>query len=176
MQEGDSTDGKAPATFSFSFGKPVAPGEPGLGELGDTGSSGSRIAKFEIADGKLRLDVGEGRQVEYDLALEEGTGEYHDPFPTLTMFRRWLNAAVTILAIAVPIALAILGVATGQTLETTFYMTLFGLIISTMLLSSRPKRTWFSDLLTNQLTAMIRRSQQSSATNRDAGPAKDPPV
>src|SRR5687767_4088248 len=98
---GVPSDGKdASHSFSFSLGRPPS-GEPGGGEPDEGGSS--QTARFEFANGRLRLDVGEGKQVEYDLALEESSGQYHDPFPALTTLGNWFNAALTILAIAVPI-------------------------------------------------------------------------
>ena len=193
--EGDRTsrsteprDDENPSTldFSFSFGLPASHDDPRLEELLEEakrsaaaspdriGSASRQIASLEFADGKLRVGVGEGRPVEYELGLNDPGIQYRDPFPELTMLRQWFNRVVTLLAIAIPVTLAILGIATGQTLETVFYMTIFGLIISTMLISSfRPRRTWLSDLLSDYLSGMARRQR---ATRTGPSRPQDPPL
>lgn len=100
-----------------------------------------------------------------------------DPFPQLTALRQWFNRAITFLAAAIPVAMVVLGVAGGQTFETIFYMTIFGLIISMMLISSfRPKRTWLSEVLTDYLSATVRRSKGAASSSPRTSPVEPPDV
>ena len=172
--------------FSFSFGRPASPEDPRLQELLEQakrqaaaspdgiGSASRQVASVELADGKLRVGMGEGQPVEYDLGLDDAGIQYRDPFPALTTLRQWFSTAVTLLAIAIPVTIVILGIISGQTFETIFYMTIFGLIISTMLLSSvRPRQTWLGDLVSDYVTRMARRPR---ATQAGPNRPQDPPT
>jgi hypothetical protein len=140
------------------------------------GSAAREIASVQFKDGKLRVGMGQEPPVEYGLGAEAGS-HYEGPSQTLTSLRRWFNTAVTLLAIGIPVAIAILGIATGQTSETVFFMTIFGLLISGMFISSiRPRRTWLSDLLSDYLASAARRSRQRGATHVEPNRSQDPPV
>ncbi|MEX0682778.1 MAG: hypothetical protein WD904_13645 [Dehalococcoidia bacterium] len=65
-----------------------------------------------------------------------GTGAY----PDTARLHRALRTVVLVLGLSDPIALLVVGLATGQSGETIVFMTLLGLIIGAMLTSTFPGR------------------------------------
>jgi hypothetical protein len=174
--------------FNFSWGRRMAPDGHRQELLEEAkrnanaspdgvGSATRELASFQFKDGKLRFGMADEPPAEHDLGADEVGSHYEEPFPALASLRRWFNTAVTLLAIGIPVAIAILAIATGQTSETVFFMTIFGLIISGMFISSiRPRRTWLSDLLSDYLASTARRSRHNRATHVEPNDSQDPPV
>jgi hypothetical protein len=63
-----------------------------------------------------------------------GTGAY----PDTARLHRILRNVVTVVGAAIPIAMLILGIASGQTQETVFFMTFGGLIVGLMIMKTIP--------------------------------------
>ena len=197
MSEDDKTSSpevepkdRNPATlrFNFSWGRRVSPADPQIQDLleeakqnsmtaPDGVGSAAREVSIQFKDGKLRVGTGEELPVEYDLGADTAASHYQDPFPALTSLRRWFNMAVTLLAIGIPVAIAVLGIITGQTSETVVFMTIFGLIVSGMFISSiRPSRTWLSDLVSDYLARKVHQSANTRPTHVEPSHKQDPPL
>jgi hypothetical protein len=145
--------------WNFSIGKMPQ-------EMADAGSLEGRAqpvipetgVSIELDRGKLRFGSGDRTLLQVDLNPEPDRIAYHDPFPLLTSIRNWLHRLAVLIAVALPIALVGLCVATGQAADTTFFAGVFGLILSVMLMSSfTPKRTVVSDLLEDVLMDAARK-------------------
>ena len=133
--------------FNLSFGRKP----PITGRAADPDDSSStedvREFRIEFADGKLRVkdgDVTDSPPEEAPDAEAEmwerlgrvGTGAY----PDTARLHRALRTVVMLLGLAVPVALCVVGLATGQSGETVVFMTLGGLIVGAMFISSFPGR------------------------------------
>lgn len=115
-----------------------------------TGSaSEGRGFSLEFSDGRLRFGDSdptlqredraptpeEAREAEaWDRLAHIGTGAY----PDTARLHRLLRRVVTVLALSVPVALCVLTIATGQSLETVVFATLFGLVVGFMFMASFP--------------------------------------
>lgn len=151
-------------SFSFSFGRKPRPNDPDYERLVDAAikdaeSSGTTtdmrdVLNVEYSDGKLRVGDGTGEQRQptaaerspspealrdaemWDRLEHIGTGAFAD---TARMHRA-LRTIVAVLGLSVPLTLLILGLVTGQSGNTIFFMTLFGLVIGAMFISTFPGR------------------------------------
>jgi hypothetical protein len=161
--------------FSFSLGKKAPADDPAFEELLDeakqnaaaspegVGPASRPLASLEFSDGVLRVGGTQGKAFELDLNPDTEPIDYRDPFPALTALRNWFHRAVMAVSIALPVALIVLGIATDQTFETTFYMALFGLFLSLMLVSTfMPQRTWLDEMMQGILSDAVRRQRRDS--------------
>jgi hypothetical protein len=105
--------------------------------------------KIALESSRLRIDHGDqpvplderlpteedAREAEaWERLSRIGTGAY----PDTARAHSFLKTIVTTLGLAVPAALLILGIATGQSTETVFFLTLGGLIVAVMFIKSIP--------------------------------------
>ena len=136
-------------SFKVSFGRQPA-NDRSLPD-GTRNAADVRKLNIEFSDGKLRVQDSdrvtgednraptedEAREAEMWERLEHiGTGAY----PDTARLHGALRTVVLVLGLSVPVALLVVGVATGQSAETIFFMTLFGLIIGAMFASTFPGR------------------------------------
>jgi hypothetical protein len=137
--------------FSFNFSLGRRPANDTLSPDGTRSAADVRELNIEFSDGKLRVHDGdrvtgedkpartedEAREAEMWERLEHiGTGAY----PDTARLHRALRTVVLVLGLSVPIALLVVGLASGQSTETIVFMTLFGLIVGAMFASSFPGR------------------------------------
>jgi hypothetical protein len=130
----------------------------------------------EMKDGTLR--IGRENPVDFDLAAlasdEPGEEEAYDPFPALTTLRTWLSRIVRAIAIALPVALIALGIATDQTTDTVVFMAVFGLILSTMLMSIfSPPKSVVGSVIERYLRDAVRNHYEQAA-QPSLGPQTQP--
>lgn len=155
---------KRPARFSFniSFGRkpPVdsetyqrllerATKDAELSPDGTGSASDTYKFKIDFSNGELRVQDSdrvppaeevppmqeETAEAEmWDRIAHIGTGAY----PDTARVHRALKKVVTVLGMSIPVAVCILTIATGQSQETIFFMTLFGLIVGVMIISTIP--------------------------------------
>jgi hypothetical protein len=146
-------------SFSLSFGRKPPADDPEFQRLleearedaeASPDGTGSASTTHEY---RLRFDGGLPRIVEGDSPPEApmtpeqareaeawerlsriGTGAY----PDTARAHQILRNIVTVMGLAIPVAMLILGIATGQTQETVFFMTLGGLIVGVMLMKTLP--------------------------------------
>jgi len=146
-------------TFSLSFGRKPPIDDPAYKRLleeatKDAESSPDGVGSASDAhEYRLTFDGGLPRIVEGDsppaqpMTPEQareaeawerlspiGTGAY----PDTARLHRILRNIVTVMGLAVPVGMLILGIATGQSQETVFFMTLGGLIVGVMFMKTLP--------------------------------------
>ena len=168
--------------FGFSLGKAPPEDDPAVQALiaeararaaaspGGAGKAERQVGHLEFSDGVLRIGGPSGNHLELDLSPDDNSWPPGGTRTALDTMRTWLHKGVRLVAVALPVSFLALGVATGQTFETTFYMTVFGLLISMMFVSSfLPSRTWFSRVLEDLLRdAARKRIAQDQATRAAA--------
>jgi hypothetical protein len=130
-----------PRTFRFglSFGREPPPDQ--RAEVHETKIT-LESSRLRIDDGDQSIPLDERLPTEEDAREAEawerlsriGTGTY----PDTARVHSFLKTIVTTLVLAVPVALLILGIATGQSTETVFFMTLGGLIVAVIFIKSIP--------------------------------------
>ena len=161
----ESASSKRGRTFSFNFSfgrKPPVDDAPyqrliehatqDAASSADATGTAADVHEITVdfSDGKLR--VGDGRRTGEDQpaptpvdtreaeAWERlghiGTGA----FPDTARLHRILNAVVTVLGLSIPVSLLVVAIATRQSSETIFYMTLFGLVVGGMIITTFPGR------------------------------------
>lgn len=174
-------------SFSFNLGNSGSAGEDAeLQRLLEEARSKSEASggsasvqegqtQVEFKDGVLSFVRDDQPQFSHDFATGRSNTHLPDPFPVLNTIRRWFNLVVTALAFAVPVGLISLAIATGQSLETTFYIGLFGLIVCGMLLSSlRVRRSPLEELLPLVLEERARAARGEQSSSADPPPPLSP--
>ena len=147
-------------SFNLSFGRRPPVDDPTYKRLleeatkdGESSPDGVGFASTPAKEFRLTFDGGLPRIVEGDSPPEQpmtpeqareaeawerlsriGTGAYPDTARAHQILRR----VVTIFGLAFPVGMLILGIATGQTQETVFFMTFGGLVVGVMVMKTLP--------------------------------------